>query len=187
MNDQQNELSRAGANLTDIWLKGSAALCDLQAETARNLFRIQAQNAAVFGAPDLSKLFGGGNGSAQRLFTDTAEQMSKYTRQATELTEMQCQLSKTFMEQANVATENMRSGMEQIERSSRQGLEQVRKMADNTTNEVRHLQQAAQQAREQGGQDRSQQFSGQPGQGGQGGQSGPSSPQPGSSTKSPSK
>lgn len=133
MNPSQLDPSRSAGDLTNIWLRSAGMFCDLQSEAARNLLKVQARNAAMFGAPDFTPLIDQMDQSCKSLFMRSAEQMGNYARQTTEtLGNVQNELGRALMDRASAATENLREGMEQIDRTAREGLNQFRKMAQES-------------------------------------------------------
>lgn len=133
MNQQQENVS---ANLTEMWLRGAGVLFDLHTETMRNLLRIQTKNAAMYGAPDFSPMFGEVDERAKRLFSTSAEHMTQYFRQLGQIAEAQCELGRTMVNQTGAAMDDMRSSLETVDRKAREGVDEVKKIVEQTRNSM---------------------------------------------------
>lgn len=147
MNQQQENVS---ANLTEMWLRGAGVLFDLQTETMRNLLRIQTKNAAMYGAPDFSPLFGEVDERAKRFFSTGAEHMTQYFRQFGQIAEAQCELGRTMVNQTGAVVDDMRSSLETVDRKAREGVDEVKKIVEQTRNSMQQ-QNARGQSSESGG------------------------------------
>jgi hypothetical protein len=133
---QQNAGQSYGAqqfhSMAEVALRGTALLWDLQMETARNLLRTQARTAALLGAPDYSELFRLGDDRARRIFAASTEQMLSSARQARETAfEVQRQIGRIAEQQTIGIAEEVCDQIDQINRHTEQGLQQIKQIATN--------------------------------------------------------
>jgi hypothetical protein len=126
-------------NVAELWLRGAGVLFDLQTETMRNLLRVQSQSAASYGAPDFSSFFGEVDDRAKRIFSTGADQMGKLFRRWNQIAEAQCELGRTLMSQTGVVVDNMRSGIEDVDRKAQEELEQVRRFIEDARASLQKL------------------------------------------------
>ncbi|HLX29117.1 MAG TPA: hypothetical protein VKV24_11610 [Casimicrobiaceae bacterium] len=138
-------------SMAEVAVRGTALLWDVQMETARNLWRTQARTAAMFGVPDCSQFLHFEDDRARRLFSASAEQMLNAARQAREtVVEVQRQLGRLAEQQTIGITEQVRAQMEQLGRSTEEGLREIEQIA---TAEADHAQEIAQEALDEEEQD----------------------------------
>lgn len=138
--------NQAQINMAEIYLKGTALLFDIQLQAARNLLKIQMQTATMLGAPDYSHLLHVADERATQLFSMGTDQVVKSARKANEtIVEMQRQIGRVVEQQAELASEQMRTGIEEIGRRTEEGLQQVREMAQKSGEELERTGQAMKQ------------------------------------------
>ena len=131
--------------MTEIALRGTALLWDIQADTARRLFEIQANSAMLFGVPDFTHIFRVGNGRNRGLFSTTIDQTLNSLRQINDtVTEVQWQLSRVAEQQTAGIADRFEQGIQEVSRRSQQGLEEIRRLAEEEADEV---EQTAREAR----------------------------------------
>lgn len=130
--------------MTEIALRGTALLWDLQADTARSLLEMQANGATLFGAPDLTQVFHMGNGRSKGMFSMTVEQALNSLRQINDtVTEVQWQLTRVAEQQTVGIADRIQQSIEELGRRSQKGLQEIRRLAEEEVGEFR---QTAQQA-----------------------------------------
>jgi phasin protein len=135
--------------MTEIALRGTALLWDLQADAARNLLETQARSATLLGAPDLTQMFHLGEGRTSGLFTTTIDQALSSLRQINETaTEVQWQLARVAEQQTAGIAEHIQQGIEKLGRRSQQGLQEIRRIAQEEADEIEA---SAREARERAG------------------------------------
>ena len=123
--------------MTEIALRGTALLWDLQADAARNLLETQARSATMLGAPDLSQVFQAGEGQGKGMFSTTIDQALNSLRQINDtISEVQWQLTRMAEQQAVVLTERIQRNVQQLSRRSQQGLEEIRRLAEEEAQEI---------------------------------------------------
>jgi gas vesicle protein len=126
--------------MTEIALRGTALLWDLQADAARNLLETQASSAAMLGAPDLSQVFHVGEGPAKGMFSQTVDQALKSLRQINDtVSEVQWQLTRVAEQQTFGLAQRIQKNVEQLSRRSQQGLEEIRRLAEEEAEEVEQM------------------------------------------------
>jgi len=135
--------------MTEIAMRGTALLWDLQADTARRLLEMQANGATLFGAPDLTQMFHVGNGGSKGMFSMTVEQALSSLRQINDtVSEVQWHLTRVAEQQTAGIADRIQQSIEEIGRRSQQGLQEIRRLAEEEVGEFR---QAAHQATSNGG------------------------------------
>ena len=155
--------------MTEIALRGTALLWDIQADTARRLFEIQANNAMLFGVPDFTQMFRVRNGGNKGVFSTTIDQALNSMRQINDtVTEVQLQLSRVAEQQTAGIAERFEQSIEEVARRSQQGLEEIRRLAEEQADEAEQTAYEARSRadeRQQGGQteERQAQAAGQQG------------------------
>lgn len=131
-------------SMAEVAVRGTALLWDVQMETARNLWRMQARTAAMFGVPDCSQFFHFEDDRARRLFSASAEQMLNTARQAREtVVEVQRQLGRLAEQQTIGITEQVRAQMEQIGRHTEEGLREIEQIAAAEADQAQGIAQKA--------------------------------------------
>lgn len=134
--------------MTEIALRGTALLWDLQADTARSLLEMQANGATLFGAPDLTQVFHMGNGRSKGMFSMTVEQALNSLRQINDtVTEVQWQLTRVAEQQTVGIADRIQQSIEELGRRSQEGLQEIRRLAEEEVGEFR---QAAHEATSNG-------------------------------------
>ncbi len=143
----------ANQQVTELAIRSAGLMLDLQLQTARDLFEMQARSAALFGAPDCSSLFDAADDRARRLFTEGAEHVAHVTRRASEtVAQMNRQIGRLVEQQAVGMAEQMRQGIEQIGRHTEQSLQQARTLVEQGLDEIeRTAREAKREASEQPG------------------------------------
>jgi hypothetical protein len=122
--------------MTEIALRGTALLWDMQADTARNLLQLQANGAKLFGAPDFSRLFHIGPGNDKGMFSMTVDQALSQLRQNNDtIDEVQWQLAQAAERQTQGFAEQLRHGIEELGRRSQEGLQEIRRIAEEEADE----------------------------------------------------
>jgi len=130
--------------MTEIALRGTALLWDLQADTARSLLEMQANGATLFGAPDITPVFHVGNGRTKGMFSMTLEQALSSLRQINDtVSEVQWQLTRAAEQQTAGIADRIQQSIEELGRRSQEGLQEIRRLADE---EVAEFRQAAREA-----------------------------------------
>ena len=125
--------------MSEIALRGTALLWDLQADAARSVLEIQANSAKLFGAPDLTALFPS-NGRSTGLFTATVDRTLDSLRQIREtVSEVQWQFARIAEEQTVGIAERFQQSIEQLGQRSQQGLQQLRQLAREEANEFERM------------------------------------------------
>src|SRR6266498_2714141 len=82
-------------NMTELALRGTAVLFDIQMSAVRSLWQMQARNCAAFGAPDYSDLLRFTDTGAKWLISTGVEQILTSARQASDaITEVQRQFGR---------------------------------------------------------------------------------------------
>src|SRR5438270_12547931 len=134
--DQQSE-SAPTVNMAEIAIRGTALLCDLQLEAARNLLQTQARTASLFGVPDYSPLFRVADNRARRVFSESVEQVLSAARQAADtVTQVQRELGRLAEQQAIVLTEEVRQNVQQLGEHTERELEQIKNIAQQQIHEA---------------------------------------------------
>jgi ElaB/YqjD/DUF883 family membrane-anchored ribosome-binding protein len=124
--------------MTEIALRGTALLWDLQADTARNLLEMQANGARLFGAPDFSRIFHMGTGSDKGMFSMTVDQALSQLRQIDDtVNEVQWQLAQAAERQTQGFAERLQQSIEELGRRSQEGLDEIRRIARQEAREFR--------------------------------------------------
>jgi len=135
--------------MTEIALRGTALLWDLQADAARNLLETQARTAVMLGAPDFTQIFHLGEGRSTSTFSATMDQALKSLRQINETaTEVQWELVRVAEKQTEGIAQRIQESIEELGRRSEQGLEEIRRLAEE---EVSEIEAAARDAYERAG------------------------------------
>jgi len=124
--------------MTEIALRGTALLWDLQADTARNLLEMQANGARLFGVPDLSRIFHMGVGNDKGMFSLTVDQALRSMRQIDDtVNEVQWQLAQAAERQTQGFAERLQQSIEELGRRSQEGLDEIRRIAKQEAKEFR--------------------------------------------------
>ena len=130
--------------MTEIALRGTALLWDLQADTARSLLEMQANGATLFGAPDITQAFHVGNGRSKGMFSMSVEQALNSLRQINDtVSEVQWQLTRVAEQQTAGIADRIQQSIEELGRRSQEGLQEIRRLAEEEVGEFR---QAAREA-----------------------------------------
>jgi hypothetical protein len=124
--------------MTEIALRGTALLWDLQADTARNLLEMQANGARLFGVPDFSRIFHIGTGTDKGMFSMTVDQALSQLRQINDtVNEVQWQLEQAAERQTQGFAERLQESIEELGRRSQEGLDEIRRIAKQEAKEFR--------------------------------------------------
>jgi hypothetical protein len=141
--------SEHARRMTEIALRGTALLWDLQADAARNLLETQARTAMLLGAPDLTQIFHLGEGRSASIFSTTMDQALKSLRRINETaTEVQWELARVAEAQTEGIAQRIQESIEELGRRSERGLEEIRRLAQE---EVSEIDAVAREARERAG------------------------------------
>jgi gas vesicle protein len=126
----EGQRNQTAINLADIALRGTTMLWNIQLDTLRTLWEMQAHNATAFGAPDYSGLFRSADGSIKRMVETGTSQILSSAHQASDtISEMQRQFGQLMERRSRALSEQMRQRMEEFSEQTRQSLEQVQNMA----------------------------------------------------------
>jgi hypothetical protein len=147
----QSRRNQATENLAEVVLQSTARLLELQATTAQALLRMHSRNAALFGVPDLSQVFGG---EPAKQFADLCNtgtnQALKLMRQTNDaLCQLQAEVSDLLARQTKLLTEQVRTSLQEIEERSEQAVLQVRDITQKTAQQASHTAQQAIEASQQ--------------------------------------
>lgn len=116
-------------NFAEIFLHGTARVMDIQLAAVRTFLQYQAKGAAVFGVPDCSKIFDGGENGLSRLVEASADKAGSYMRQANEaFAEMQSSLGHVIEQQIQEVSEQLQTGLEESSRIADEGLQEEKRM-----------------------------------------------------------
>jgi gas vesicle protein len=134
----QTRMSLPAENLAEVILQGTARLIDLQTAAAQALLRMQSRNAALFGAPDLSRVFSDDNRrQLTQLFNAGAQQALNLMRQTNEtLSQLQSKVNGVLAQQTEQLTEQLRTSVREFEQHTRQAVEQAREASQQTAQQV---------------------------------------------------
>ncbi len=122
--------------MTEIALRGTALLWDLQADTARNLLEMQANGARLFGGPDFGRIFHIGAGADRGMFSMTIDQALSQLRQINDtVDEVQWQLAQAAERQTQGFAERLQRSIEELGRRSQEGLQEIRRIAEQEADE----------------------------------------------------
>jgi gas vesicle protein len=134
----QTRTSLPAENLAEAILQGTARLIDLQTAAAQALLRMQSRNAALFGAPDWSRVFTDDNRrQLSELFSAGAQQALNLMRQTNEtLSQLQSKVNVLLAQQTEQFTEQIRTGVRELEQRTGQAVEQVREASQQTAQQA---------------------------------------------------
>jgi hypothetical protein len=147
--DRMYSNSQAGAqqalNLTELFVRSTARMLDLQLAAARAMLQTQGRSAAMLGAPDWSAAFNGrGEEQLSQLFQASADQSVRFLRTANEtMQQVQQQLGELVEQQTQQITEQMRRSVDELMRRSREGMEQMGRASDEMMHQARRMSEEA--------------------------------------------
>ena len=128
---------QSAANVADIYVRGALRIADMQASAARVLLQTQARTARMFGAPDWSNAFNGPGEQLSQWFNTGTEQALSLMRQTNEtISEVNQQLSRIVQRQTVQLAEEMRQGLEAVNRRAQDSLHELRETTEQAASEA---------------------------------------------------
>lgn len=123
--------------ITEVAIRSTALIADLQIEAMRTLWQAQSRGAAMFGAPDVSTMFGIDDERVRRPFSTGAEQLITTVRRATEtFTAVTRDVSRLAEQQTTGLGERVRREMESFTQQAQRGFDEIQQSAEHATGEA---------------------------------------------------
>lgn len=124
-------------NMATGALRSLGQFCDMQAATARIMWRAQIRAASAFGLPDYSRMFEVQDDRATRLFSAATENLVQFVGQEGEVfNEVPSQVYRLFEKQAIDATERWKYGLQEFREQATQSLEELKELARQQAEEI---------------------------------------------------
>jgi gas vesicle protein len=127
----------AAGNFAATTLRSIGQLYDLQAASARILFRSQFRAAAAFGLPDYSRLFAVADDRTLRLFSAATDNAVRFADQLEETrAEIQSHVSRLLEQQTIDFTERWHYGLEELQQQASESLQQFKALSRQQAEEM---------------------------------------------------
>ncbi|HLO61668.1 MAG TPA: hypothetical protein VK165_01750 [Azonexus sp.] len=124
-------------NMATGALRSFGQFCDMQAATARIMWRAQIRAASAFGLPDYSRMLEVQDDRATRLFSAATDNLVQFVDQEGEvLNEVPSQVFRLFEKQAIDVTERWKYGLKEFQQQATQSLEELKELARQQAEEM---------------------------------------------------
>ena len=124
-------------NMATGALRSFGQFCDMQAATARIMWRAQIRAASAFGLPDYSRMLEVEDDRATRLFSAATDNLVQFVDQEGEVfNEVPSQVFRLFEKQAIDVTERWKYGLKEFQQQATQSLEELKELARQQAEEM---------------------------------------------------
>lgn len=134
--DEDGAGRQPAINLTVSTLRTLGQLFDMQAATARIMWRAQARAASAFGAPDFSRMFQVSDDRGHRLFSAVTDNVSQMLQQVGPLTEVHSQMGRMFEQGAIDLNERWKIGVEEMQQQAKESILELKELSDQQVEEM---------------------------------------------------